>query len=65
LGVIVDDQGALTIITIDRPEVRNALDPDTMAGIGEALPAAERAPEIRAFAEKRKPRWLPLEGERR
>ncbi|MFE4963765.1 crotonase/enoyl-CoA hydratase family protein [Streptomyces sp. NPDC056660] len=48
MTVLVDRHGAVTVVTINRPEARNALDAETMAGIGEALVAAEHDSEIRA-----------------
>jgi enoyl-CoA hydratase len=41
VSVLIDQRDAVLVITINRPEVRNALDAETMAGIGEALVAAE------------------------
>jgi enoyl-CoA hydratase len=48
LSVDIDRRGPLTVVTINRPEARNALDFETMAGIGAALVAAEHDPEVRA-----------------
>jgi enoyl-CoA hydratase len=41
MTVLVEQHDAVTVVTINRPEARNALDAETMAGIGEALVAAE------------------------
>jgi enoyl-CoA hydratase len=41
MTVLVEQRDAVTVVTINRPEARNALDAETMAGIGEALTAAE------------------------
>jgi enoyl-CoA hydratase len=41
MTVLVERHDAVTVVTINRPEARNALDAETMAGIGEALVAAE------------------------
>ena len=41
MSVEVERLGAVTILTINRPERRNALDPATMSGIGLALTDAE------------------------
>lgn len=48
MTVLVEQHGAVTVVTINRPEARNALDAETMAGIGEAFAAAELDPEVRA-----------------
>jgi enoyl-CoA hydratase len=48
MTVLVERRDAVTVVTINRPEVRNALDAETMAGIGEALVAAERDGDVRA-----------------
>lgn len=48
MTVVVDRHDAVTVVTINRPEARNALDAETMAGIGEALVEAERDDEVRA-----------------
>ena len=46
-SVDVERVGAVTVITINRPERRNALDPATMAGIGRALVDAETDDAVR------------------
>jgi enoyl-CoA hydratase len=48
MTVLVEQRDAVTVVTISRPEVRNALDAETMAGIGEALVAAEQDGDVRA-----------------
>jgi enoyl-CoA hydratase len=48
MTVLVEQRDAVTVVTISRPEVRNALDAETMAGIGEALMAAEQDGDVRA-----------------
>jgi enoyl-CoA hydratase len=48
LSIGIERRGTLTIVTIDRPEVRNAIDPETMAGLVAAFLEAERDPEVRA-----------------
>jgi len=48
VSLVVERRDALTVITIDRAEARNALDPDTMHGIGEALLDARAEPGVRA-----------------
>jgi enoyl-CoA hydratase len=48
MAVEVERIGAVTVVTINRPERRNALDPATMLGIGLALTAAENDDAVRA-----------------
>lgn len=48
MSVLVSRESAVTVMTINRPEARNALDAETMAGVGEALVAADADPEVRA-----------------
>jgi enoyl-CoA hydratase len=48
MTVDVERLGAVTIVTINRPERRNALDPATMSGIGRALTDAETDDTVRA-----------------
>ncbi|MCU1395545.1 MAG: Enoyl-CoA hydratase/isomerase [Ilumatobacteraceae bacterium] len=45
--VLVEQHGAVTVVTIDRPEAGNALDPDAMAGLGAAFHAAEQDDDVR------------------
>lgn len=47
MSVEVERVGAVTVITINRPERRNALDPAAMSGIGRALVAAEQDDAVR------------------
>ena len=47
MTVDVERVGAVTVITINRPERRNALDPATMAGIGRALVDAREHDAVR------------------
>ncbi|MDB5420144.1 MAG: enoyl-CoA hydratase, partial [Brevundimonas sp.] len=46
-SVRTDRDGHVMIITINRPDARNAIDQATHIGIGEALEAAEADPEVR------------------
>jgi enoyl-CoA hydratase len=48
MAVLVDRRDAVSVVTINRPEARNSLDAETIAGIGEAFVAAEHDPEVRA-----------------
>ncbi|HEX3786227.1 MAG TPA: crotonase/enoyl-CoA hydratase family protein [Pseudonocardiaceae bacterium] len=48
MTVLVEQRDAVTVVTINRPEARNALDAETMAGIGEALVAADQNVDVRA-----------------
>ncbi|WP_066826422.1 crotonase/enoyl-CoA hydratase family protein [Sphingomonas mali] len=47
-AVLVERRGAIMIITINRPEARNAVNQAVHIGMGEALEAAEHDPAIRA-----------------
>jgi enoyl-CoA hydratase len=47
MGVNVERQGAIVVVTIDRPERRNALDSEAISGIGSAFDAAERDDGVR------------------
>jgi len=48
-GVLaVESDGPVRILTLNRPEVRNALDQELVAALVDALYAAEQAPEVRA-----------------
>ncbi|WP_395108035.1 enoyl-CoA hydratase-related protein [Actinomadura sp. SCN-SB] len=49
MSVGIERRGPLTIVTIDRPEARNALTPETMTGLGTAFQDAEGDPEVRAL----------------
>lgn len=46
--VIAEKLGHVELITINRPKVRNAVNPDVCIGIGEALQHADRDDDIRA-----------------
>ncbi len=46
-SVIVEQQGHVLIVTINRPAVYNAIDRHVHSGIGEALERADHDPEIR------------------
>lgn len=47
--VLVDRHDAVLLLTLNRPESRNALTADMMAGLGEAVLEAEQSPGIRAL----------------
>lgn len=47
MPVIVNDHDGVRLVVIDRPERRNALDPETFSGIGRAFSAAADDPSIR------------------
>jgi enoyl-CoA hydratase len=49
MSVLVERQGAVLIVTLNRPEKRNALDQATMSGIGRALTEAEGDDAISAI----------------
>ena len=46
-AVLTERQGHILIVTINRPEARNAVNADVHVGIGTALEEAETDPEIR------------------
>jgi enoyl-CoA hydratase len=46
-GLRTERRGAALWLTIDRPRARNALTPGVIAGLGEALAAADADPEVR------------------
>lgn len=48
-SVLTEDNGAIRIITINRPEAMNALDLPTVQGIGRALREADEDPAVRAI----------------
>jgi enoyl-CoA hydratase len=48
MSVFVDRRGAVTIVTFNRPEASNALDPATMIGLGEALDEAAADDDVKA-----------------
>nr|WP_033287760.1 crotonase/enoyl-CoA hydratase family protein [Amycolatopsis jejuensis] len=47
-AVLAEKRGAVVLITLNRPEVRNAVNPDVCVGIGEALDLADQDGEVRA-----------------
>jgi crotonobetainyl-CoA hydratase len=47
-AVLVDLHGDVLVITINRPEARNAINADVSIGVGDALEEAQHAPEVRA-----------------
>jgi enoyl-CoA hydratase len=49
MAITVDETDGVRIVTINRPERRNALDPDTMAEIGETFTEAETNDTVRVL----------------
>ena len=49
MTIRIDDEGPVRTITLDRPEVRNAIDLPLRIALAEALEAADSAPGIRAI----------------
>lgn len=47
-AVLVERRGNVLLITINRPEARNAINGAVSAGIGDALAAAQDDDEVRA-----------------
>ncbi|GAA0617629.1 crotonase/enoyl-CoA hydratase family protein [Sporichthya brevicatena] len=47
--VLVEQRGHVLVVTINRPEARNAVDLDVCVGVGDAVERAEADPEIRAL----------------
>jgi len=47
MGILITQKGPIVQLTINRPEVLNAMDPETYDEIGRALVAIEDDPEIR------------------
>ena len=47
MSVDVVTRGAVRIVTINRPERRNALDPETFLGLGRAFTEAEHDEAVR------------------
>jgi enoyl-CoA hydratase len=47
MAVVIEDHGAVRVVRIDRPERRNALDPDTFFGLGRAFVDAEGDDSVR------------------
>jgi len=48
MSVLVEHRGPITIVTFNRPEASNALDPATMIGLGDALDTAAADDEVKA-----------------
>src|SRR3954454_12880701 len=46
--VVTERRGAVVVIRINRPDARNALNPAVMAGVGNAIAAAEADVDTRA-----------------
>lgn len=46
---VVESRGAVTVLTLNRPQARNALNGNLIAGIGATVLAAEKDPRIRAL----------------
>lgn len=49
MTVLIEDRGAVRIITLNRPEVRNAIDIPLRIALREALEAADTDPRVRAI----------------
>lgn len=49
MKVLVERQGAVGVITLNRPEKRNALDPDTTDGLGLAIADLENDPAVKVL----------------
>ena len=47
MSVLVEQRGAVTIVTFNRPEASNALDPATMIGLGDALDTAAADDDVK------------------
>ena len=47
MSVLVEHRGAVTIVTFNRPEASNALDPATMIGLGDALDTAAADDDVK------------------
>jgi enoyl-CoA hydratase len=48
VSVLVEHRGPVTIVTFNRPEASNALDPATMIGLGDALDTAAADDDVKA-----------------
>jgi enoyl-CoA hydratase/carnithine racemase len=46
---LIEQRGAVTILTLNRPQARNALNGNLIAGIGSTVLAAEKDPQTRAL----------------
>lgn len=49
LPVLVDDRGAVRVITLNRPHLRNAIDLPLRHALGDAIEAADAEPGVRAM----------------
>lgn len=47
--VLVEQRGHVLVVTLNRPQARNAIDHDVCVGVGEAVERAEADPEIRVL----------------
>lgn len=47
-GALAERRGNVMVITINRPEARNAVNAAVSIGVGDALEAAQHDPEVRA-----------------
>lgn len=47
--VLVEQRGHVLLVTLNRPEARNAVDHDVCVGVGDAVEQADADPEIRAL----------------
>ena len=47
--VLFSIEGATALVTIDRPDRRNAINPEVVRGIADALTRAESSPDVRAL----------------
>ncbi|MEO6300987.1 MAG: enoyl-CoA hydratase/isomerase family protein, partial [Paracoccaceae bacterium] len=47
MSLHIEHQGAVAVLTLDRPEARNALDAETVADLGRAIAEASANPAIR------------------
>lgn len=47
-AAVVERRGNVALITIDRPDARNAVNGAVSTAVGDALEAAQRDPEVRA-----------------
>ena len=49
MTVRIEDEGQVRVVTIDRPEVRNAVDRPTAAALDDAMVTADADPEVHAI----------------
>ena len=47
--LVIEDRGSVRVLRLNRPEVRNALNPALIGALGRAMAAADDAPEVRAI----------------